>query len=326
MLLMDYLIEHDISVQYLTYRELLNNTPEARIRAIRRRLGMEGWGKRLLDEYDTQTGTWGGGWYGPKWVSTHYTLLSLKDLAIPGDNPIYLKASSDLMEHLWGSTGEKIGERAITGKDRYTKQDICICGMLLGIYSHSGRDAPSSRQIVDYLLDSRFADGGYNCDMYRGAEHSSVHSTLSVLEGFDAYRRLSTGYRTAELDNAIADGVEFLLRKQLFRSQRTGEIFDKRLTLLSFPNRWKYDILRALTFLARIGWPYDGRMDEALDIIISKQRKDGTWPNQGKHSGRVFFDLEKPGGPSGMNTFRALLVLRSYRPQLYSSVFREDYR
>jgi hypothetical protein len=325
MLIIDYLIEHDISIQYLTYRELLGNTPEVRIRAIRRRLGMEGWGKRLLDEYDEDSGTWGGGWYGPKWISTHYTLLTLKNLAVPGDNPIYSRASEDLLLHLWGEDGRKIGERSIVKGDRYTKQDICVSAMLLSIYSHSGRDGEQSRQIVDYLLSSRYEDGGYNCDMYRGATHSSVHSTISTLEALHDYRQLNPSYRKDEIDGAIAEGVDFLLRKKLYRSEHDGEIFDKRLTLLSFPNRWKYDILRALSFLARIQWPYDPRMDEALDILISKQRKDGTWPNQGKHAGRVYFDLEKPGGPSGMNTFRALLVLRTYRPELYRSIFREDY-
>jgi hypothetical protein len=36
--------------------------------------------------------------------------------------------------------------------------------------------------------------------------------------------------------------------------------------------------------------------------------------------------MEKPGGPSAMNSYRALLVLKTYRPEIYRSIFREDYR
>ncbi len=326
MLIIDHLIESDISVQYLSYRDLLGNTPEVRIRAIRRRLGMEGWGKRFLEEFDNASGTWGGGWYGPKWISTHYTLMTLKDLAVPGDNAIFAKALDGLVEHVWGEEGLKLGSRDLNAKDRYSRQDVCISGMLLGLYSYGGRNGNTGRQIIDYLLESVMPNGGFNCDMYRGSTKGSVHSTISVIEGLDEYRRMGAPYRREEIDRAILGGAEFLLRKRLFRSEHDGEIFDKRLTLLSFPNRWKYDILRGLVFMARIGLPYDSRMEEALDILIGKQRSDGLWPNQGKHSGRVFFDMEKPGGPSPMNSYRALLVLKAYRPELYMSIFREDYR
>lgn len=46
----------------------------------------KGWGKRLLDLQDSD-GRWGGGMYGPKWISTTYTMLTLRLLGLPPNNP-----------------------------------------------------------------------------------------------------------------------------------------------------------------------------------------------------------------------------------------------
>ena len=58
--------------------------------------------------------------------------------------------------------------------------------------------------------------------------------------------------------------------------------------------------------------PYDEGMKDALDLIMKKQRKDGSWPVQAKHPGEVFFDMEKTGRESRMNTYRVLKVMRKY--------------
>jgi hypothetical protein len=57
-------------------------------------------------------------------------------------------------------------------------------------------------------------------------------------------------------------------------------------------------------------------MKSAIDLLLSKQRKDGTWPVQAKHPGKVHFDMEKTGSPSRFNTLRALRVLNAYSPEI----------
>jgi hypothetical protein len=53
-------------------------------------------------------------------------------------------------------------------------------------------------------------------------------------------------------------------------------------------------------------------MEDAIQIVKSKRRKDGTWPVQAKHPGLVHFDLEPTGSASRFNTLRALRVLKTY--------------
>ena len=96
---------------------------------------------------------------------------------------------------------------------------------------------------------------------------------------------------------------------------RTGEVIDRRFLLLSYPCRWYYDILRALDYFQDADVVYDVRMEDALEALRSKQRKDGLWPVQGKHAGETHFDMESGRQPSRWNTLRALRVLRHYDVQ-----------
>jgi hypothetical protein len=83
--------------------------------------------------------------------------------------------------------------------------------------------------------------------------------------------------------------------------------------MLSFPYRWRYDILRALEYFRAANIGYDPRMQPALDILQKKRRKDGTWLVQAKHPGQVHFDMEQTGDPSRWNTLRALRVMKHFK-------------
>jgi hypothetical protein len=78
----------------------------------------------------------------------------------------------------------------------------------------------------------------------------------------------------------------------------------------SFPVRWHYDVLRALEYFRSAGDVPDPRLDEAMDLLRSKQQPDGTWLLENTHRGKIHFALEDGDGrPSRWNTLRALRVL-----------------
>jgi hypothetical protein len=136
---------------------------------------------------------------------------------------------------------------------------------------------------------------------------------MSVIEGILEYTQNGYGYRLDELQESEVESREFLLQHRLFRSDRTGDIIDKKMLMLSYPSRWRYDILRALDYFQYTGVKYDPRMKDALDILKKKRRKDKKWPVQAMHPGQTHFDMEKTGGPSRWNTLRALRVLKRFR-------------
>ena len=82
----DWLLEADPAVVYQTKRDLLGISPH-KLETERKAMLQTGWVKLLLDRQDPQ-GTWGQGFYGPKFISTHYTLMLLRRLEAPQNSRI----------------------------------------------------------------------------------------------------------------------------------------------------------------------------------------------------------------------------------------------
>jgi hypothetical protein len=300
--LIAWLLEGDVSIQYQVHRDLLaDDRPD-----LRERIATEGWGAQFLS-FRKSEGHWGQRFYQPKWISTHYTLLDLKNLAISPNNERIRQSIAQAI----GSLKSPDGGILPIGAEK--KSDVCVNGMFLNYASYFGAGEDDLSSIVDFLLEEHMQDGGFNCNSNGiGATHSSMHSTISVLEGILEYAKNGNTYRLEELQESADQARAFLLQHRLFRSDRTGKIIDKKMLMLSYPSRWRYDILRALDYFHFAGISYDPRMQDALDILVKKRRKDNTWPVQAKHPGQTHFDMETIGGPSRWNTLRALRVLKHF--------------
>jgi len=300
--LISWLLEGDVSLQYQVHRDLLGEErPD-----LRARIAFEGWGAKFLSSRKPE-GHWGERFYQPKWISTHYTLLDLKNLAIAPDEPRIQESISQVLASWKGADG------GILLSPAATRSDLCVNGMFLNYAAYFGIPEQDLASIVDQLLREHLPDGGFNCRSNRETvKHSSTHTTISVLEGIQEYQDCGYTYRLDPLLAAAEGAQEFLLQHRLFRSDKTGKIIDKKWLMLSYPSRWKYDILRALCHFQAAGAPYDPRMDDALEALRKKRRKDGTWPVQAKHAGQTHFDMEKTGKSSRWNTLRALRVLKAY--------------
>ena len=300
--ILDWLLEGDAAIRYQTYRDLLEiEKPE-----LRHEIGRTGWGRHFLSRR-TGSGHWGRGFYQPKWTSSHYTLLDLRNLCIPRDTAALRETISMILEH------EKSSDGGVDPSKTIGISDVCVNGMFLNYASYFRAEESRLQSVVDFLLSERMPDGGFNCNSNRdGAVHSSLHTTLSVAEGILEYRRNGYAYRADELARAEENCREFILVHRLYRSDRTGRTIDDKMLKLSYPSRWKYDILRGLDYLRAAGVEYDGRMSGSLDVLEKKRRKDGRWPLQAHYPGLQHFEMECAGRPSRWNTLRALRVLCRY--------------
>jgi len=299
---MTWLLEGDVSIQYQVQRDLLATEKPH----LRDRIATEGWGAQFLG-FRKKEGHWGQRFYQPKWISTHYTILDIKNLAISQDNYEIRQSISQVIQKLKGPDG------GIFPFGTENKSDVCVNGMFINYAAYFGTKEDNLKSIVDFLLSEHMKDGGFNCNSNRkGAIHSSVHSTICVIEGILEYAKNGYKYRLEELQEAEDRSRTFLLQHKLFRSDRTGNIINKKMLMLSYPSRWRYDILRALDYFQFAGINYDPRMRDALDILKKKRRKDNKWPVQAKHPGQTHFEMERTGGPSRWNTLRALRVLKHF--------------
>jgi len=299
-----WLMAGDPAIRWQTLRDLLD-APEREWQAEQRRTLEFGWGARLLGQQDANGG-WGGGIYSPKWISATYTLLLLRSIGIPPDCAAARRGARLVLDELLGTACDAAFGRNLAACDR------CIVGMILQLAVYFGVDDQRIDAIVDNLRSEIMPDGGWNCRRLRRPQphHSSFHTTMNVLDGLREYIELYDGARRDDALAAERSAIELLLQHRLFKSDKTGQVIHRNFTMLSFPCRWHYDLLRGLEYFARAAAPRDSRAQDAIDLLCERQRADGRWPVQQKYAGKVFFEMEQIGGPSRWNTLRALRVLR----------------
>ena len=272
--------------------------------------------QRYLDLFDSQTGMWGNGVYGPKWISTHYTMLELKYMEVSCDTSSYHIGLGHLIDHEW---------RTLDMSTYREGQDVCVLAMVIamGAYGHS-KD-PRLFEMLDFILEHQMPDGGWNCSwdsVRRPTVKSSLHTTLSVLEAFAIYLENGYTHNVDRVKEMLIQGESFILQKRLFRSVRTEEVINPDFIKFHYPTRWKYDAFRALEYFARFNRNYDPRMQEALDLVI-KGLKNGYIGKGSQYSGKLHFKLEETKA-GRFNTLRALIILKAFAPDIYRDLIDKD--
>ena len=309
--IMDWLMEGDPAIRWQVMRDLLAED-EGIIQKEREKVAGTGWGARFLS-YQEPTGLWGGGIYGPKWISTTYTMLTLRRLGLAAANPQTRKGCQQLLERGFYLDG---------GINYFSSQKLseaCVTGLVLSVLAFFRYPDPRVNDLADHLLARQMPDWGWNCQDYKGDRHSSFHTTISVLEGLLEYQKFRA---QARIDIEAA---------RLFRSDRTGEIVNKRMLRIPFPPRWFYDFLRALDYFQdyyvwrskqNLGYAdeeseiletrhhKDERFLDAIELLKKRRKSDGSWNMMRGPSGRVYFEMEPAGKPGRWNTLRALRVLK----------------
>ena len=300
--IIEWLLQGDVSIQYQVHRDLLDREkPE-----LHKKIANEGWGARFLSKRH-KNGHWGRDFYQPKWTSSHYSLLDLRNLCIAPDNDRIMQTLLLILRT------RKSEDGGINPAKTVYNSDVCVNGMALNYFSYFRVEESELHSIIDFLLTEHMPDGGFNCQSNQGgAKHSSLHSTLSVLEGILEFVKNGYSYRLHELQMAEARAQDFILQHRLYRSDRTGEIINPVFLRFSYPTRWHYDVLRALDYFQYAGVKTDERMNDAFDLLFKKRLKNGKWPLQAKHPGQVHFEMEKAGVASHWNTLRALRVIRHF--------------
>ena len=308
-----WLLDSDPSIRWQVLRDLLD-APEPEWRAERAKVETEGWGARLLS-YEDEDGQWAGGAFlpsgfdfrewqevGQPWTATLFSLSQLREFGLdPASDQIQRAVELIGANSRWDHAGEPYWEGEV---------EECINGRIVADGAYFGVDVSA---IAGRLAGERLDDGGWNCERVNGSVRSSFATTINVLEGLLEHQRATGG--TPQSREARESGEEFLLERKLFRRLSTGEPADEQFLCFGHPNRWRYDVLRALDYFrsaaALTGAAPDLRLGEAVGHIRSRRLDDGTWALDWSPAGRVWFDVDdRAGEPSRWVTLRSMRVLR----------------
>ena len=206
-----------------------------------------------------------------KWQGAFWRLISLVDLGVEEGHPGAVEAARTSLE--WAASPRRLAEihrRRIDGRvRRCASQDgqILRCSIAVGL-----GDDPRLDTLAESLVDTQWPDGGWNCDRKAHVTHSSFNESWGPIMGLAAYGA----------DDAAQRGAEFLLVHRVIHSHRTGELAHHVFPELRFPAYWHYALVPGLRTLGACGRLDDPRARDALDLLESKRRDDGTWRVEGK--------------------------------------------
>jgi hypothetical protein len=310
--LMTWLLDSDPALRWQVERDLAHEPPEV-WEATRSRVATEGFGARLLARQDDD-GQWAGGAFfpadfdpdgqdgdGQPWTATTWSLNALRE---------------------WGVDAAVLQDRhtaeLLAANSRWEYEnlpywdgevDVCINSWTVSNGLWLGADVTG---IVDWFVEHRLADGGWNCEWVEGSTRSSYHSTLNALKGLLDHDTATGG--TDATRAARRSGEEYLLQRDLFRRLTTGQAVGPWVDRFAYPMRWTYNVLNAAEYFRRAslldGTAPDPRMAEAIDIVRSARRSDGSWLQGPVQPGRVWFDVDVPERrPSKWLTLHGIRVL-----------------
>jgi hypothetical protein len=306
----DWLLDSDPAIRWQVMRDLLH-APEQEIAQERARITSEGIGKRIL-ALQGSDGTWSGAAWNPGWNSTMHALTLLSEFGLDPANDAAVQALRLVRDKVtWQGCGpEECDQNPFFAGEI----EPCINGQVAASGAYFKQDVEG---IIERLLREQLSDGGWNCDTAFGSTRSSFNTTICVLEALLEYE-ISTG-GNPDVKSARLRGQDYLLDRHLFHRKSTGEIikYDRKggapWAYFAFPNWWHYDILRGLDYLRKADITPDARLDDAIEVVLSKRNPDGHWNLDVQFSGEMLVELnDGVGQPDRWITLRALRVLDWY--------------
>ena len=302
MTVIDWLLDSDPSIRWQVMRDLAHEPADV-VAAERSRVATEGWGARLL-ALQAPDGRWAGRPWSQDWTDTFHVLELLRRFGLDPGSEGAQRAIGLVRDHV---TWRDPDFETPWADNRFFEGEVepCINGNVVATGAYFGVDMTP---LVERLLGEQLPDGGWNCEVEKGATVSSFGTTINVLEGLLEHERATGG--SAEVSAARRRGEEYMLERRLFRRKSTGEVIDPSWLEFSFPHWYFYDVLRGLEYLRAAGDPPDERVTEAIEVVDGNRDPDGRWPLQDVHVGESHVEMEAGEcEPSRWNTLRAMRVL-----------------
>jgi hypothetical protein len=215
-----------------------------------------------------------------KFQGAHWTLAALAELGYPAGDQSLMPLVDQI--HGWLSSRRHLeppSTMIIAGQENRVRRCASQEGLAIWYLHELGLTDERVDVLVARLLDTRWPDGGWNCDKRPNARTSSVQETLWPLRGLA--RHLRAGNEDAAITDMVDGAARFLLERRLLWRRRDGNPIrpawgpDPR--LIQWPIRL-YDVLSVLVVMAEIDRIEDARCASALEVLAGKRLSAGGFP------------------------------------------------
>jgi len=317
----DWLLEGDNpSVAYLTLVHLFGESSDRTI-AAKSAIMSSGIVPSILAKQSD--GRWNapGRHYLDKYSGTVWQLIVLAELCADGADPRVQKACRYILDSSQDrqSGGFAVNSAARSEGGRHSEVIPCLTGNMVWSLIRLGFLADDRVGAgIDWITKyQRFDDGidspptGWPYDRYEicFGKHSCHMGAAKALK---ALSEIPGDMRTTKISQAISRGVEYFLAHHVFKkSHDLAKVAKPGWLRLQFPLMYQTDVLEIARILVDLGCR-DDRLQEAVDLILSKQGADGKWNLEATFNGKYQVDIEDKGRPSKWITLNSLRVLKGY--------------
>ncbi len=263
--------------------------------------------------------------YTAKYKGTVWQLIILAELGAGEEDERVQKACEFILKNSQNreSGGFSMWNSAKTGEGRYSGVIPCLTGNMVWSLIRLGLLYDERvQQGVDWIVRyQRFDDGDFHPPKGWPYERAIMcfgkHSChMGVVKALKALAEIPVDRRSIAVADTIQKGVEYLLRHHIYkRSHNLSKVSKPGWLRLGFPWMYQTDVLEILVILTKLGCR-DARMQEALDLVISKQDETGRWNLENTFNGRFQTNIEQKGQPSKWVTLYALTVLKRFYGKL----------
>jgi hypothetical protein len=134
---------------------------------------------------------------------------------------------------------------------------------------------------------------------------------MGAVKTLKALAEIPANKRSQYVIDTIEKGAEYMLEHHVHkRSHDLNRVSKPGWLRFGFSLMYQTDVLEIL-MLTRLGYK-DNRMQEAIDLVISKQDDQGRWKLENTFNDRFLTTIEQKGKQSKWITLKALEVLKRF--------------
>jgi hypothetical protein len=268
-------------------------------------------------------GYWGTpqSFYTAKYRGTVWQLVILAGLGADGKDERVKKACEFILKNSQDheSGGFSMHESGKIGGGRHSEVIPCLTGNMVWCLIRFGHlENPQVRRGVDWITTyQRFDDGiedppkGWPYDRFQmcWGKHTCHMGAVKALK---ALAEIPADKRSKDVIDTIEKGAEHMLKHHIHkRSHDLSRVSKPGWVRFGFPLMYQTDVLEILEILTKLGYK-DKRMQEAVDLVISKQDAQGRWKLENTFNDSFLTGIEQKDEQSKWITLKALEALRMF--------------